>query len=128
MNTKIISPKMHGLIDYALVAGLLTLPSILGFSKKVKRIYTTEGLLLFGYIACTEHPTAVVPLIPFKIHGKIDPFNVAQFAAQTLSRPFQKDKDAMYFNIGFTIISAALVALTNWDGETKREKETIEEI
>ena len=67
MNTKIISPKAHGLADYAQVGELLTVPSIFAFSKKVKQIYTIEALALLGYIAFTEHPTAVKPLIPFKV-------------------------------------------------------------
>lgn len=118
MNTKIISPRAHGLADYALVALLLTVPSIFRFSKKVKKIYAIEALALLGYIAFTDHPTAVKPLIPFKTHGKIDPFNVGQFAFQTFTKPFAKDKKARAFNTGFTIVAGILVALTDWNGET----------
>lgn len=116
MNTKIISPKTHGLIDYALVASLLTLPAIFGFSKKVKKLYTVEALLLLGYVAITDHPAAIKRLIPFKLHGKIDPFNVGQFALQTCFKSFLKDRRAMAFNIGFTLVAGTVVALTDRDG------------
>ncbi len=109
-------------MDYALVASLLTLPSLFGFSKTVKRIYTVEALALLGYVALSDHPATVKPLIPFKTHGKIDPFNVAQFALQTGLKAFRKDKRAMAFNIVFTLAAGAVVALTDWDGETKAGK------
>lgn len=123
MNTKIISPKAHGLIDYGLTVSLLTVPAIFGFSKKVKRLYAVEAILLLGYIAITDHPAAVKPLIPFKVHGKIDPFNVGHFALQTCFKPFLKDRKAMAFNIGFTLVAGIVVALTDWDNEAKSLKD-----
>ena len=119
MNTKPISPKVHGLVDYALVGSLLVLPSVLGFSKKVKKIYAAEALALLGYVALSDHPAAVKPLIPFPIHGKIDPFNIGQFALQTLFKPFRKDKNALLFNLGFTALAGITVLLTDWHGRTK---------
>lgn len=92
MNTKPISPAAHCLIDYALVGSLLVLPALLGFSKKVKTLYAAEAAALGVYVALTDHPAAVKPLIPVGVHGKIDPFNVALFTAQTFFTPFRKKK------------------------------------
>lgn len=119
MNPKPISPKVHALIDYALVSSLLTLPSLLDFSHNVKKIYTAEALALLVYVALTDQPAAVKPLIPFPVHGKIDPFNVGQFALQTFLKPFRKDKQAQLFNIGFTALAGITVLLTDWNGPTK---------
>lgn len=115
-----VSPKLHGLIDYTLVASLLTLPTVFGFSKKVKRLYAAEAAALLVYVALTDHPTAVKSLIPFRIHGKIDPFNVANFALHSLLKPFRQDDRAQLFNAVFTVIAGATVALTDWDGPTQR--------
>ncbi|RZK68763.1 MAG: hypothetical protein EOO85_23640 [Pedobacter sp.] len=119
MNTKPISPKVHGIADYILVGGLLTLPSILGLKNKVRNFYAFEALTLFTYIGATDHPTAIKPIIPFSTHGKIDPFNIAQFALQSFWKPIRRSKKALLFNIGFTIIAASVVALTDWQGSTK---------
>ena len=119
MNAKPISPKLHGLIDYTLVGSLLTLPSALGFNQDVKKLYTAEALALLVYIALTDQPAALKPLIPFPLHGKIDPFNVAQFALQTFLKPFQNDKKARLFNVGFTALAGITVLLTDWNGRTK---------
>lgn len=120
MINKRVSPKTHALIDDALVGSLLTLPTVFGFNRAVKTIYTAEGLALLVYVALSDsRPVAVKPLISFTTHGKIDPFNIAQFALQTTLKPFRKDKKAMLFNIGFTAISGITVLLTNWHGRTK---------
>jgi hypothetical protein len=119
MNTKPISPKVHALLDYALVGSLLTLPSLFGFSRSVKQIYTTEALVLFTYIALTDQPVAIKPLIPFPVHGKIDPYNIGQFALQTALPAFRRDKPALFFNLCFTAAAGLTVLLTDWHGPTK---------
>ncbi|MGI4805576.1 MAG: hypothetical protein ACRYFL_12450 [Janthinobacterium lividum] len=118
---KIISPKLHCIVDYILVSSLLTVPTLLGFDKKVKAIYAAEALALLGYVALTDSPVALKPLIPFPVHGKIDPLNIAQFALQSFLRPFRKDKKAMIFNIGFTTLAGITVLLTDWNGRTKTQ-------
>lgn len=114
MAKKPITPLLHGLIDYALVGSLLSLPRLFGFGRNVKTIYTAEAMVLLAYVALTDHPAAVKPLIPFSTHGKIDPFNVGQFALQTALKAFRKDKKAMAFNIAFTALAGLTVLLTDW--------------
>lgn len=117
MKTKIISPRTHSLIDYALVGCLLTLPSLLKMNKTAKRVYTAEALILLPYIALTKQPVAVKGVIPFKIHGKIDPFNVAQFAIQSFFLPFRAGKKELVFNVAFTALAGLTVLLTKWGDE-----------
>ncbi|GAB3935723.1 hypothetical protein [Larkinella terrae] len=116
MTSKPISPTQHALLDYALVGSLLILPTVLNLSPTVKKVYTTEAWVLLGYVAITDHPLAVKPLIPFQVHGQIDPFNVMGFALQTFLGPFSRSKGATAFNIGFTLLSGITVAWTNWKG------------
>ena len=115
MDEKPISPAAHGLIDYALVASLLILPTVLGLSKAVKQLYTAQALTLLGYVAISEHPLAVKPMIPFRVHGMIDPFNVATFALQSLLSRFREDNKALAFNVLFTLLSGITVFLTDYD-------------
>jgi hypothetical protein len=119
METKPISPKWHALIDYGVVGSLLTVPSLLGFSEPVKKIYTAEALALLCYVALTDQPVAIKPVIPFSVHGKIDPFNVGQFALQTFFKPFRADRKARLFNLGFTALAGLTVLLTDWNGLIK---------
>ena len=112
---KPITAKQHALVDYALVGALLTLPSLLGLNKTAKKIYAAEALVLLPYIALTKQPIAVKGLIPFKTHGRIDPFNIAQFALQTFFRPFHNTGKTLIFNVAFTAIAGLTVLMTDWE-------------
>ena len=63
-------------------------------------IYTVPVLCIVRKRCCYN---ALKPLIPFLVHGKIDFFNVAYFAVQTLFTHFHKDQRAC-FNLGFTML------------------------
>jgi hypothetical protein len=115
MNTQPVSPKTHALLDYALTGSLLILPSLLGMNKKAKLIYATEALALLPYVALTKQPLAIKGVIPFRTHGKIDAFNVAQFALLSFVKPFRKTKKELLFNIAFTAIAGLTVLLTDWN-------------
>lgn len=115
-----ITPKWHALIDYALVGSLLTLPSLLNMNKKARLIYAGEALILLPYIALTKQPVAVKGLIPMETHGKIDPFNVVQFALQSFLKPFHKTKKELIFNVAFTAIAGLTVLLTNYKENSHR--------
>ena len=119
---KPITPHLHGLLDYALVGSLLTLPAALGLNSRVQKIYAIEALARLGYVALTDHPTALKPLIPFRLHGRIDPFNVAQFALHTGWKAFRKQPNAQRFNVGFTALAGLTVLLTDWNGPTHEQR------
>lgn len=113
--TKPINAKTHAIIDYALVGSLLVLPSLFGLKKKARLIYAAEAAVLLPYIALTEQPLAIKGLIPFETHGKIDPFNIAQSAAQSLLKPFRKQRKTLLFNITFTAVAGLTVLFTDYN-------------
>ena len=116
MKAKPISSKGHAIIDYAFIGSLLALPSLLKMNKQAKLIYAAEAALLLPYAALTKQPLAVKGLIPFKTHGKIDPINVAQFAAQSFLPAFRKNRKELIFNIAITAVAGLAVLLTDWKG------------
>ncbi len=119
MNTKPISPKTHALIDYALTGAMLTLPMLLKMNKNAKLLYAAEAAVLIPYVALTKQPLALKGMIPFKTHRKIDTFNIAQFAMQSLLPMFRKHRKELLFNIAFTGIAGLSVLLTDWKKQKK---------
>jgi hypothetical protein len=114
METKPIPPKWHALADYTLVSALLALPSLLKMNRNAKLIYAAEAAILLPYIALTKQPIAIKGLIPFRTHGKINPFNIAQFAAQSLLPVFRKNRKELIFNIAFSALAGLTVLLTDF--------------
>ncbi|MVN90294.1 hypothetical protein [Mucilaginibacter aquatilis] len=114
LNSKPVSPKLHAILDYALVGSLFVLPSLLKMNKKAVKVYVAEAAVLLPYVALTRQPLAIKDVIPFKTHGKVDLFNVAQFAIQSFMPAFKNRRKELLFNIAFTAIAGATVLLTDW--------------
>ncbi|HWZ15875.1 MAG TPA: hypothetical protein VNW95_11625 [Mucilaginibacter sp.] len=69
---KIISPKLHGIIDYLVVAFLLASPSIFGFMGHVALFtYALAGVHLLLTIL-TNYSAGIVKIIPLPVHGLIE--------------------------------------------------------
>ncbi|HEX4383336.1 MAG TPA: hypothetical protein VH083_10315 [Myxococcales bacterium] len=69
---KILAPKLHGIIDYVSVAGLLLAPTIFG----LQGIAATFAYLLAGIhllmTVLTDFPLGAVKLVPLKLHGLVE--------------------------------------------------------
>jgi hypothetical protein len=122
MNTKPISPKAHGIIDYGFAAALLVLPQVLKLSKKAKKIYALNAVNTVLYSAFTDYPLALKRIIPFGLHRTMDKRNVSALALATLHPLLRKNNRALYFHI--SVIAAALLAisLTDWDAAKERNQ------
>jgi len=71
--TRPISPRIHGVLDYAAAAAFLNAPMVFGFQHTVaSRIaYWLTGIHLL-LTACTNFPLGPFKWIPFNIHGAIE--------------------------------------------------------
>lgn len=69
---KILSPKMHGILDYAVVLVFLAAPALLGMTGIAAVLsYVLAGVHL-ALTLLTDFPMGVVRLIPLTIHGWIE--------------------------------------------------------
>jgi hypothetical protein len=69
---KIISPKIHGIIDYLVVVFLLASPSIFGFMGRAALFtYALAGVHLLLTLF-TNYSAGVVKIIPLPVHGVIE--------------------------------------------------------
>jgi hypothetical protein len=117
MNTKPISPKLHGIIDYAFAGTLLLLPSLLHFNKKARKLYKLIGLEVLAYSALTDYPAGLEPVISFDTHHKTDCANIAGLAAVTTCKYIHKDKAILAFHTGMTAMAMITVLLTDWKAQ-----------
>ena len=72
MMTKPISARVHGVLDYAMVAAFLNAPMVFDFhGTPAAIVYWLAGihLLMTGF---TDFPLGLFKFIPFKIHGAIE--------------------------------------------------------
>lgn len=69
---KILSPKVHGALDYAVVAAFLAAPPALGLSGAAALLSRVLAGVHLALTLLTAFPLGALKLIPFKLHGWIE--------------------------------------------------------
>lgn len=73
MAPRPISPRLHGILDYATGAEMLLLPTLLGTGgSRSGRFLRVAGLAHIAGAALTDTEVGVAKVLPFKTHLKID--------------------------------------------------------
>ena len=115
MSNKPITPAIHGAIDYFFGITLLTVPPLIGCSKKAIRYYRILGAEVILYGAITKQPLSAWPLIPMKTHRSIDVANLAELALLTCSKEIRRNSNASIFTWLMVAAGATAVLLTKWE-------------
>ena len=69
---KIISPRLHGVLDYLTVLTCLLAPSLFEFSRTPATISYALGVSYLLTSLLTDYPLAAMRVIPFSIHGLVE--------------------------------------------------------
>ncbi len=86
---KIISTRMHGVLDYLTAGALLALPRALGWDGGVTRMMTGAALGTFGYSALTNYELGLLKVLPMPAHLALDTLSGALFCSGPLLFPDQ---------------------------------------
>lgn len=111
---KPISPRTHGVLDYATVAATAAAPQLLGFPEPAARLaYALAGSYL-GLSLLTDYPLAARRAIPFPAHGATE--GAIGLALPLLPRAlgFADHRPARNFFLALTAVTAVVAALTDW--------------
>src|SRR5947199_3453351 len=72
MRKKLITARIHGVLDYATVVVFLNAPMVFGFhGTPAVIVYWLAGIHLL-MTGCTDFPLRFFKFIPLRIHGAID--------------------------------------------------------
>jgi hypothetical protein len=69
---RVLNPRIHGYIDYVIVAVLALAPSVLGFGGIAAALCYILAVAQFGMSLLTAYPLGAAKVIPFPIHGGIE--------------------------------------------------------
>lgn len=109
MNIRFLSPKLHGLIDYAAAAGLVIFPFILGIGASSPVAFwlsVAAGVAVICYSMLTGYTYSAAPVVPFKVHLAIDFVAAIAFALAPFVFGFT-GLDAVYY----WVLSAAVFVI-----------------
>lgn len=113
---KALNPKVHGMLDYGLVALFLLAPSLFSFTETAATVSYVIGILYLATSLLTKYPLGAVKLIPFPTHGVIESIMAVSWIALPWVFGFAGDAAARNFFIVAGIGLLAVVALTDYTG------------
>ena len=123
MKFRILTPTVHGLLDYVAAAGLIVLPFVLDLgstSALAQWLSVAAGAGLVAYSLATDYAFGAFSLLSFRLHLALDLAAAAAF----LAAPFVFGWGGLV--MGYYLVMAAgvivVVGLTNSDAEVLREQ------
>ena len=69
MIQKIISPKLHGLLDFFVVLAFLVAPKVFGLEGGAAYLAYLLAAVHLGLTLLTDFPAGAFKLIPLRVHG-----------------------------------------------------------
>jgi len=111
---KILTPKIHGIIDYVVVIFLWASPTLFGLSDFVSMITYGLGGVHLALTLLTDFQYGVLKVIPFSIHGWIELIVSAVLVASPWVLGFSSNPIDKFFYIGFGIAVFATWFVTDY--------------
>ncbi|WP_437650605.1 SPW repeat domain-containing protein [Sorangium sp. So ce362] len=104
---KILSPRVHGYIDYAVAALFLLAPSLFGFGGLPETLCYILGAVHVGMTLLTAFPLGAAKIIPFPVHGALE----AAVAVFLVAAPWLFSFDAASAARNFYLVSGVAIGL-----------------
>ncbi len=112
---KVISPKTHAIIDYAVAGSFFLMGGLMwGSSKRAAIASLACGAGETVIAMLTDYPGGVAPVISFETHGKIDAGTSGAVAMLPTILGFANQKKAFFFR-GQGMGIAATTAMTDFE-------------
>jgi hypothetical protein len=114
---KPLSPTAHAALDYGLGATLLTVPHVLGLSRRSRVFFGGFGALATVVNALTDTPLSLRRVIPFRTHRIIDLATDPLYLVVPVLSGIVREPRARTLWLATTALLAGAVALTDWDAQ-----------
>lgn len=116
---RILTPTIHGLLDYAAAAALIVLPFVLNLgadSPLAVWLSAAGGAGLIVYSLLTDYAFGAIKLVPFRVHLAFDLAAAAAFVAAPFLFGWNGLTAGYYFVMGAGVI--VVVALSEAESRT----------
>ena len=100
---KMISPKIHGVIDYTVVAFLWLSPLLFSFTDLVSILTYGLGFIHLMLTVFSDFPLGLYKILPFKFHGIAELIVSIILIASTLFINLSEVEQIFYFFFGIAV-------------------------
>ncbi len=114
---KILSPKVHGYLDFVVVIAFALAPTIFGLTGLPATIAYVLAVVHLALTLLTAFPLGVVGLIPFTIHGWIELLVSVGLVALPFIAGFSDIIMARNFYIAAGVVVFVVWLITNYQAD-----------
>ncbi len=111
---KIISSKVHGILDYATVVFLLAAPTLFQMEGTLCTFTYVLAGVHFALTALTAFEVGLIKLIPFKMHGLIEFVVAIALAGVAIWFRSNDNELGFYFYLSLAIVIMIVFLLTDF--------------
>ena len=119
---KVISPRIHGYLDFLTVFIFLLAPTLLGLEQLSAILAYSLATVHLIVTLASDFPFGVVKLIPFTVHGWIERMVGPLLIAIPFILNFSDEEVARNFYIAIGIVIIVIGMLTDYRAEVRVKK------
>ncbi|WMJ09207.1 hypothetical protein [Nitrosomonas sp. sh817] len=119
---KVISPRIHGYLDFLTVFIFLLAPTLLGLGQLSAILAYSLAVVHLIVTLASDFPFGVVKLIPFTVHGWIERMVGPLLIAIPFILNFSTEEAARNFYIAMGAIIIVVGMLTDYQAEVRGGK------
>jgi len=112
---KPISPKLHGMLDYATSAATALLPLLMPLPRRAARTAEAWAAAYTALSALTDYPLALRRRVPFQMHGAVDRALGLVMPALPWILGFARNRRGRNVFLALAGVTIVVTALTDWN-------------
>ena len=112
---KVITIKIHGILDYVTVVAFALIPSLFGLSGVPMYLSYTLATVHFLMSVLTNYPLSVAKVIPIKLHKIVESIVGPVLVVIPWLLGFSADMTARWVFVGAGLVIIAVGALTKYE-------------
>jgi hypothetical protein len=113
---KILDPKIHGILDYAVVVAFAVAPSVVGLAGLPAAILYALAAIHLLLTLVTDFPLGVAKIVPLRVHGAIELIVSLALVALPWILNFSSDPTARVFYVVAGVVIFAVWLITDYRG------------
>lgn len=113
---KILSPRVHGYLDFLVVAVFLLAPALFGLTGAPATISYALAAIHLVLTLLTAFPFGIVKVIPFTVHGALELVTAIALVALPWLLGFSAELPARNFYVGAGFVIFVVWLITDYRG------------